>query len=154
MAVAMQYLGYLTRGQTFVQGQISTATLIDKVVFDTTLKEAQPYRFFNAGWLPFKKRVRCYEIGCQIWVNNPTRYVSGCHTSRTVSGDSKELCIIHIYPIFATTTEENYNCSFNINFEVTETSITQYQFVLLDSQTEGTWKSEVIQKAAPIEHLV
>jgi len=154
MAVAMQYLGYLTRGQTFVQGQISTATLISKVTFASTLKEAQAYRFFSAGWLPFKKRARCYEIEFQIWVDNPTRYVSGCHTSRVVSGDLKELCTIYIYPIFATTTEENYNCTFSINFEVTETSITQYKFVVLDPQKDGLWESSVIHKAAPVELLV
>jgi hypothetical protein len=151
--MAMQYLGYSTRGQVFAQGQINTVTEISKVVITPILKEVQPYRFFNPTWLPFKKRARCYEVDCQVWVNNPTRYVSNCITSRLVSGDSKEMCTIYIYPIFASTSEENYNCTFSINFEVTETSITQYKFVLLDPQRDEPWESEVIQKF-PVESLV
>jgi hypothetical protein len=153
----MQYLGYLVRGQTFHQGQISTATKISRVEITPVLRESQSFNVFRPLALlslPFMRKPRTYEVDCQVWVENPQRYVSHCTTSRIVSGDSKEVCTIYIFPIFASTSEENYSCTFTISFEVTETSITEYKFVLLDPLRDSGWESEIVRKMPPAELLV
>lgn len=139
----MQFLGYPTRGQKFWQGQIGTAPKIAQV--EVELKPAQSRNFFNLNtWLPanLKSKTRAYEANYRLTMENPYLYVSKCITSREVPGVAKELCKIYVFPVFASTTEENYVCDFSVNFEVTESSIRRYQFVLVDPLAEQNWLSQ------------
>jgi len=139
----MQLLGYLTRGQTFYQGQIGTAPKITKA--EVQLKRAQNMHIFSLNsWLPgpLKAKTRSYEATYQLTMENPHLYVSKCITSREVPGVAKDLCRVFVFPSFSSTSEENYVCQFSINFEVTESSITRYQFILVDPLSQANWESE------------
>jgi len=139
----MQLLGFGTRGQAFPQGQVGTAPRITKA--EVTLKRSQPNHFFNLNaWLPaqLKTKAHSYEASYSLTLENPHLYVSRCITSREVPGVAKELCRIFVFPTFALTSEENHVCNFSINFEVTESSITRFQFILIDPLAEENWQSE------------
>lgn len=147
-------LFYPIRGNTFYQGQIGTATKIAKVQIIPVLKPAQSFRIFNASsWLnlPFKKKPTAFEVTCNVYVDDPLRYISNCVTARVVSGETKELCTIYIFPIFSSASTESYDCSFTLNFEVVETSISSYKFVLVDILADKNWESEEIRCVGPHE---
>lgn len=137
----------------FNQGRVNVATTIAKVT-GFRFKQSTEQSFYEHIWsLPWLfGRRKFYELVLNVRVENPLRFVAQCHATRIVS-DENRVCTIYIYPIFSISSTENFESTFSIKFEDTETSNMQYRFVLLNPTGAVCWESDTLSGEVPDEEI-
>jgi len=147
---SLQFPYFDVKIPNFWQGRISVATAVTKVI-SFNFKCVNDHSFYEQFWaLPWLLGHRkFYELTLNVRVDNPLRYVSHCQTARVLSEDN-QICTIYIYPIFSSTTTENFEASFTLKFEAAESSAIQYKFVLLNQTGGECWTSDIISESQDV----
>lgn len=143
---ALQLPYFELKFPTFWQGRVAAATSITSVL-SCEFKSVREQTFYEQIWsLPWLLgRRKFYELTLRVRVDNPLRYVSQCQSARVFS-DENSVCTIYVYPIFSSTTVENFESTFTLKFEAPEATAVRYKFVLLNQTGGECWASDILSE--------